>query len=70
LEWNLVCLAYNLKRLHIVGATPKPAGTKAKPVLITSKPRVQATRDHEKEPHRNMRPHFKKIEAQNLKRAS
>jgi hypothetical protein len=48
LEWNLVCLAYNLKRLHIVGATPKPTGTEAKTVLITSKPRVQATRDHEK----------------------
>jgi len=25
LEWTLVCLAYNLKRLHILGATPKPA---------------------------------------------
>jgi transposase len=25
LEWTLVCLAYNLKRLHIVGATSKPA---------------------------------------------
>ena len=25
LKWTLVCLAYNLKRLHILGATPKPA---------------------------------------------
>jgi hypothetical protein len=41
-------MAYNLKRLHIVGATPKPTGTEAKTVLITSKPRVQATRYHEK----------------------
>jgi hypothetical protein len=25
LEWNLVCLAYNLKRLHIVGANLRAA---------------------------------------------
>jgi hypothetical protein len=25
LEWNLVCLAYNLKRLHIVGAKLRAA---------------------------------------------
>jgi hypothetical protein len=39
-EWNVVCLAYNLKRLHRLGAGLKLATASLKSRLATSQPQT------------------------------